>query len=95
MHGRWMALVSPQPRNPRGLDSDFADLKPLAAAIGDAWVVVLGEESHGGDEDRQIRGVARGLSSYFRSEPGGCEVGWNAAAHLWNPGAIFSNLTTT
>ena len=33
--------------DPSIADDDFADLKPLMTAIGEARIVVLGEESHG------------------------------------------------
>ena len=45
----WLSrnAVSIRSIDPTVADDDFADLKPLMAAIGDSRIVVLGEQSHG------------------------------------------------
>src|SRR4051812_15253729 len=43
----WLQANSAPLRSIDPADTDFADLEPLARAIGDARIVMLGEQTHG------------------------------------------------
>lgn len=66
---RWLAENASPVRSIAPEDEDFSDLAPLAAALGDARVVMLGEATHGDGET--FRAKAR-LVRFLHRELGLC-----------------------
>ncbi|HYR11809.1 MAG TPA: erythromycin esterase family protein [Longimicrobium sp.] len=65
-------------------DRDFSDLQPLKAAIGDARVVMLGEQSHG--DGATFLAKAR-LIAFLHQEMGFDVLAWESG--LWDVGQVW------
>jgi erythromycin esterase len=80
----WLRANAKPIRSLSVADRDFSDLQPLKSAIGDARVVMLGEQSHG--DGTTFLAKAR-LVAFLHQEMGFDVLAWESG--LWDVGQVW------